>query len=477
MKSPFANSSLRNRLTIGVLVLSAIGFVGAGVGAQALLRNYLIHQVDEQLLSVVGGTADRLDRAGIEDDHDNNTAKTRPVTPLNRVPTTISVTVLDPFGNLIGGIGGDLNSNEITDYVKGLLPGQVAAFGSKPFTIQAPGADFRVATTVLPSSLGSVIVAQSLSDFDKTTHRIGVVFLLIGGLVLVFIGFASRQVIKLSMKPLEKIEETAEKIAAGDLSARLDNFEPDTEVGRLSTSLNTMLSRIEESFAARAESEDKLRRFVADASHELRTPLTSIRGFAELHRQGAVPDGEKTRELIGRIEKESMRMGYLVEDLLMLARMDQSRELEMTDVDLSNLVTEAVSSAQAAGPDHPVTMDIAHDVHTQGDADKIYQVVTNLLANARAHTPEGTKIHVATYSDDNGSYVTVADNGPGLSQEDQERIFERFYRVDTSRQRNSREGSGLGLSIVDEVMKAHGGSVSVASEPGNGATFTLHFKA
>ena len=477
MKSPFANSSLRNRLTIGVLVLSAIGFVGAGVGAQALLRNYLIHQVDEQLLSVVGGTADRLDRAGIEDDHDNNTAKSRPVTPLNRVPTTISVTVLDPFGNLIGGIGGDLNSNEITDYVKGLLPGQVAAFGSKPFTIQAPGADFRVATTVLPSSLGSVIVAQSLSDFDKTTHRIGVVFLLIGGLVLVFIGFASRQVIKLSMKPLEKIEETAEKIAAGDLSARLDNFEPDTEVGRLSTSLNTMLSRIEESFAARAESENKLRRFVADASHELRTPLTSIRGFAELHRQGAVPDGEKTRELIGRIEKESMRMGYLVEDLLMLARMDQSRELEMTDVDLSNLVTEAVSSAQAAGPDHPVTMDIAHDVHTQGDADKIYQVVTNLLANARAHTPEGTKIHVATYSDDNGSYVTVADNGPGLSQEDQERIFERFYRVDTSRQRNSREGSGLGLSIVDEVMKAHGGSVSVASEPGNGATFTLHFKA
>ena len=208
MKSPFANSSLRNRLTIGVLVLSAIGFVGAGVGAQALLRNYLIHQVDEQLLSVVGGTADRLDRAGIEDDHDNNTAKSRPVTPLNRVPTTISVTVLDPFGNLIGGIGGDLNSNEITDYVKGLLPGQVAAFGSKPFTIQAPGADFRVATTVLPSSLGSVIVAQSLSDFDKTTHRIGVVFLLIGGLVLVFIGFASRQVIKLSMKPLEKIEET-----------------------------------------------------------------------------------------------------------------------------------------------------------------------------------------------------------------------------------------------------------------------------
>jgi len=477
MRSPFANSSLRNRLTIGVLVLSAIGFIGAGFGAQALLKDYLIKQVDDQLLSVVGGTAQRLDQAGIAHDDDDPAGTSRSATPLNRVPTSISVTVLDPFGNLVGGIGGDLNSNKITDYVKGLLPGQVAAFGSKPFTIETPGADFRVATTVLPSSLGSVIVAQSLRDFDRTTHQIGVVFLLIGGIVLLFIAFASRQVIKLSMKPLRKIEKTAEQIAAGDLSARLENFEPNTEVGRLSTSLNTMLSRIEESFAARTESEDKLRRFVADASHELRTPLTSIRGFAELHRQGAVPDGEKTRELIARIEKESMRMGYLVEDLLMLARMDQSREFVMTDVDLSNLVKEAVTSAEAAGKDHPITTDIAHDVHTQGDADKIYQVVTNLLANARAHTPDGTPIHVATYSNEEGSFITVADKGPGLSLEDQERIFERFYRVDASRQRTGSDGSGLGLSIVDEVMKAHSGTVSVASEPGNGATFTLHFKA
>ena len=481
MKSPFANSSLRNRLTVGVLVLSAIGFIGAGVGAQALLKNYLINQVDDQLLSVVNGTADRLDQAGIarddDDDDDRGPQAARATTPLNRVPTSISVTVLDPFGNLVGGIGGDLNSNQVTEYVMGLLPGQVAAFGSKPFTIEAPGADFRVATTVLPSSLGSVIVAQSLSDFDKTTRQIGIVFLIIGGLVLLFIAIASRQVIKLSMKPLEKIEATAEKIAGGDLSARLENFEPDTEVGRLSTSLNQMLSRIEESFAARTESESKLRRFVADASHELRTPLTSIRGFAELHRQGAVPEGEKTKELISRIEKESMRMGSLVEDLLMLARIDQSREIVMADVDLSTLIKEAVTSAQVAGPEHPITSDIAHDVHTQGDSDKIYQVVTNLLANARAHTPIGTAIHVATYSADNGTFVTVADKGPGLTAEDQQHVFERFYRVDTSRQRSSSDGSGLGLSIVDEVMKAHGGSVSVSSEPGNGATFTLHFKA
>ena len=471
----WTNASLRNRLTIGVLVLSAIGFIGAGVGSQALLRNYLIHQVDEQLLSVVGGTAQRLDQAGIERDDDDD-RPARAATPLNRVPTSISVTVLDPFGNLIGGIGGDLNSNQITDYVKGLLPGQVAAYGNKPFTIEAPGSDFRVATTVLPSSLGSVIVAQSLADFDKTTRQIGTVFLLIGSLVLLFIAFASRQVIKVGMRPLEKIEETAEKIAAGDLSARLDNFEPDTEVGRLSTSLNTMLSRIEESFEARTRSEDKLRRFVADASHELRTPLTAIRGFAELHRQGAVPAGEKTNELIERIEKESMRMGYLVEDLLMLARMDQSRELVIADVNLSELVQEAVTSAQAAGPDHVISTNISAGVATKGDADKIYQVVTNLLANARAHTPAGTAITVSVYSEGGDSFVTVADNGPGLSAEDQARIFERFYRVDASRQRNSKDGSGLGLSIVDAVMRAHGGEVTVASELGKGAAFTLHFK-
>jgi two-component system OmpR family sensor kinase len=296
-------------------------------------------------------------------------------------------------------------------------------------------------------------------------------------LVLLFIAFASRQVIKVGMRPLQKIEETAEKIAAGDLSARLDNFEPDTEVGRLSTSLNTMLSRIEEAFDARMRSEDKLRRFVADASHELRTPLTAIRGFAELHRQGAVPDGEKTNELIARIEKESMRMGYLVEDLLMLARMDQSRELVVSDVNLSELVQEAVTSAQAAGPDHTITTSIAPGIATMGDADKIYQVVTNLLANARAHTPAGTAINVSVMKDGVDSLVTIADNGPGLSTQDQARIFERFYRVDASRQRNSKDGSGLGLSIVDAVMRAHGGEVTVASELGKGAAFTLRFKS
>jgi two-component system OmpR family sensor kinase len=488
MNSPIRNWSLRNRLTVGVLLLSAIGFIGAGLTSQFLLRSYLMSQVDEQLNSVIGGTTNRVNAAGIvndeevypkssEDDEHTpmRTKAAAPMTPLNRVPTSISVTVLDPFGNLIGGIGGDLNTNRIADYVKGLIPAQVASYGSKPFTVEAPGADFRVVTRVLPSALGSVIVAQSLTDFERTANRIGRVFLFIGLIVLFLIGFAARQVIKLSMKPLEAVELTAEKIAAGDLSARLDNFEPDTEVGRLSTSLNTMLGRIEESFAIRTESEDKLRRFVADASHELRTPLTAIRGFAELHRQGAVPEGEKTKELISRIEKESIRMGALVEDLLLLARLDQSRQMEFKPVDLVHVIEETVASARAAGPSHPIDVDVPSELYTLGDSDRIYQVIADLLANARIHTPAGTKITVIARAEDDGAYVSVADNGPGLSEADQKRIFERFFRADPSRQRNSNEGSGLGLSIVDAVMAAHGGKVGVVSKPEQGSTFTLFF--
>ena len=486
MTSPLRNWSLRNRLTAGVLVLSAIGFVGAGLVAQSALRGYLIGQVDNQLLSVIGGTSARVGQAGIvndeqvnprhvESDEEDARPLNAPITPLNRVPTTVSVTLLDASGNLVGGIGGDLNANRITDYVVGWLPADIAKFGDKPFTVKTPGADFRVVSQVLPNSAGSVVVAQSLEDFDRTTNKIGSIFLFIGLIVLLLIGFAARQVIRLSMKPLEDVESTAEKIAAGDLSARLDNFEPNTEVGRLSTSLNQMLGRIEESFAVRTESENKLRRFVADASHELRTPLTAIRGFAELHRQGAVPQGKETNELVGRIEKESIRMGTLVEDLLLLARLDQSRAIEFKPVDIAHIIEEAVASATVAGPQHPITVEMPRELFVLGDSGRIYQVINNLLANARAHTPSGTQIQVLARNEEDGVYISVCDNGPGLSDEDQKRIFERFFRADPSRQRTGQEGSGLGLSIVDSVMQAHGGKVGVTSKSGQGATFTLFF--
>jgi two-component system OmpR family sensor kinase len=329
--------------------------------------------------------------------------------------------------------------------------------------------------------MGIVIVANSLEDVDKTLRQLRFLFLVLGIVALLSIALVSRWIIAIGLKPLEKVEETAEAIASGDLSARLPAAKPDTEVGRLTTSLNTMLGRIEESFTVRIKSEEKLRRFVADASHELRTPLTAIRGFAELHRQGAVIGEDKTSELINRIEKESIRMSTLVEDLLLLARLDQSRELANDPVDLNTLITEVIASARAAGPNHPIELNMGiEEIFVLGDSQRIHQVLANLLANARTHTPIGTKITISASQGINETTVEVSDNGPGLSIPDQERIFERFYRADPARVRNTNvtdksAGSGLGLSIVDAVMQAHGGYVSVKSELGQGSTFTLHF--
>ena len=328
---------------------------------------------------------------------------------------------------------------------------------------------------VLPSNLGSVVIAVSLTSVEKTLHELSWLFLLISLAVLILIGLISRWLITLSLKPLLEVEVIAAAIADGDLSARLPELEPSTEVGRLTQSLNTMLGRIEESFAQKNASESKLRRFVADASHELRTPLTAIRGFAELHRQGAVSGEEKTRELVGRIEKESIRMGSLVEDLLLLARMDEARPFTLEPVDLTHLIRECVASAQAAGPNHRIQVDAPDDLYVLGDNKRIHQALANLLANARTHTPTGTEIEVLATATDDEITIAVKDSGPGLTEADQTRIFERFFRVDPSRARHAGEGSGLGLSIVDAVMQAHGGSVSVESVVGEGATFTLHF--
>jgi two-component system, OmpR family, sensor kinase len=484
MISPFSNWSLLNRLTLGVVLLSAMGFLASDVAAQTLMRSYLTQQLDSELLSVAGGSFPRVERAGIarearesqSDDNDKDKDKNQPDVPLQRVPTSISLTLIGPAGIVLGQIGGDLNSTEITSYLQSLTPEQVIERGNKPFTIEAPQSDFRVIAQRLPTGLGTVVVAQSFEDIDRTLLRLQGLFILIGLVMILFIALASRKVITVGLRPLATVEETAERIAEGDLTARLPDIKPNTEVGRLVNTLNMMLGRIEESFAARVDSESKLRRFVADASHELRTPITAIRGFAELHRQGAVTGEEKTKELIGRIENESKRMGSLVEDLLLLARLDQSREMKAEPVNLSKLVSDAVESARAAGPNHAVNFSNSdEEIYALGDNDRIHQVVANLLANARTHTPAGTKIDVSVIQSEDGVRIRIADNGPGLSEKDQSRIFERFYRADASRVRTDGEGTGLGLSIVDAVMRAHAGQVSVESELGKGATFTLFF--
>ena len=478
VRTPLSLWSLRNRLILAAVFLASLAIIASDFAANTALRSYLISQVDNQLFSISSGSLERLDRAGIapQSEFEESRSPFRVLQPIRGVPTSTSLTLLDREGNLIGQVGGELAGQNFG--VTGLKVSQVERYENKPFTIEGEGRnpDVRALALVLPTGMGSVIAANSLEEVDKTLSQLRFLFFFLGLIAIFLTALVSRWIIAISLRPLDKVEETAEAIAAGDLSARLPAAKPDTEVGRLTTSLNMMLSRIEQSFSVRVESENKLRRFVADASHELRTPLTAIRGFAELHRQGAVSGEEKTKELISRIEGESIRMSSLVEDLLLLARLDQARELDFEPVDLNTLIGEVVASAKAAGPDHLIELNLPPaELFVLGDSRRIHQVVANLLANARTHTPLGTKINVTARQTLAEVIIEVADNGPGLSKSDQERIFERFFRADPARVRNSGEGSGLGLSIVDAVMKAHGGYVSVKSELDKGATFTLHF--
>jgi two-component system, OmpR family, sensor kinase len=282
--------------------------------------------------------------------------------------------------------------------------------------------------------------------------------------------------VRVGLRPLEGIGTTAGAIAAGDLSQRVAPADERTEVGRLGLSLNAMLIQIEAAFDERRASEDRLRRFVADASHELRTPLTSIRGYAELFRRGAGSRPEDLEKSMARIEAEASRMGVLVDDLLLLARLDQGRPLERDPVDLGAIATEAVDAARAVDPERPIDVAVEGRGAMVGDGGRLRQVVDNLLDNARVHTPEGTPIHVRVRGEDDGVVLTVTDEGPGLSAEAAARVFERFYRGDPARSRQT-GGAGLGLSIVSAIVDAHGGSVAALENNGEetsaGATFRV----
>jgi two-component system OmpR family sensor kinase len=322
-------------------------------------------------------------------------------------------------------------------------------------------------------------MAIDLSDVKSTVRSLVYAQLGIGVAVLLVLGFAGYAVVHRSLRPLAEVEQTAAAIAAGQLDRRVPERDPRTEVGRLSLALNGMLAQIQramalsESSAEHARiSEDRMRRFITDASHELRTPLTTIRGFAELYRQGAARDVEM---LMSRIESESRRMGLLVEDLLLLARLDAQRPLERRRVDLLALATDAVHDAQSIAPQRTIRMEVFDGPGTPevlGDEARLRQVLSNLVANALQHTPEeaGVTVRVGTNAD--SAVLEVCDEGPGMRGEDAQRIFERFYRTDSSRARAS-GGTGLGLSIVDSLVYAHGGKVTVTTAPGQGCRFQV----
>jgi two-component system, OmpR family, sensor kinase len=286
-------------------------------------------------------------------------------------------------------------------------------------------------------------------------------------------------VVHRSLRPLSEVERTAAAIAAGQLDRRVPTRDPRTEVGRLSLALNGMLAQIQSAMAASESSaekargsEERMRRFITDASHELRTPLTTIRGFAELYRQGAANDVEM---LMSRIESESSRMGLLVEDLLLLARLDAQRPLDRRRVDLLVLASDAVHDARSIAPKRTITMEVFDGPGTPevlGDEPRLRQVLSNLMTNALQHTPDTADVTVRVGTDDGTAVIEVCDKGPGMNVEDAHRVFERFYRADSSRARAS-GGTGLGLSIVDSLVYAHGGTVSVTTAPGQGCRFRV----
>jgi two-component system OmpR family sensor kinase len=351
----------------------------------------------------------------------------------------------------------------------------------EPFTVGSTDGtlSWRVVAGRVRGDAATFAVATPLRTVDRTVRRLVLVELLIGLGVTVACGVLGWYAVRRAFRPLTQIEDTAAAIAAGDLGRRIPTRAAKDEVTSLSRSLNSMLSQIEQSFAVREASEERMRQFVADASHELRTPLATVRGYAELYRQGAVSRPEDVASAMGRIEGEAGRMSGLVEDLLVLARLDDHRPLEFTDVDLTVLAGDAAQDARALDPSRRVTLTglggQLQPTVVPGDEAKLRQVLSNLVGNALSHTPAGTPVElvVGMRPGSDRAVLEVRDHGPGVDPASARRVFERFYRADPSRTRGTGGGSGLGLAIVAAVVGAHRGKVGVAQTPGGGATFVV----
>lgn len=349
-----------------------------------------------------------------------------------------------------------------------------------PFTVSSVSGSgsWQVIAGPLRNGTGTFALATSLRGVEQTVIRLLLVSTAIGLVVVaacVVIGWLG---FRRAFRPLRAIEDTAAAIAGGDLSSRVPEHAARDEVGSLSRSLNAMLTQIESSFTAREASEERMRRFVTDASHELRTPLATVRGYAELYRQGAATSADAVAGSMQRIEGEATRMSGLVEDLLLLARMDARRPMTLGEVDLTVLAGDAVQDAQARGGAHPVRLAGVGKrplgpVLVHGDDARLRQVVTNLLANAVHHTPAGTPITVCVGCLDGRARLQVADAGPGIPPDQMAHVFERFFRSDPARGRRATGGHGLGLAIVAAIVEAHGGRTGVTATPGGGATFIV----
>ena len=333
-------------------------------------------------------------------------------------------------------------------------------------SIGSPSTQYLVEVVSVPG--GVLVTAAPEAPTASTLSSLVHIEILVSLVVMLVLAVLVAWTVRLGLRPLEDMTDTAGAFAKGDLSKRIRFTDERTEVGRLGRALNGMLVQIESAFSKREESDVRLRRFVADASHDLRTPLTSIRGYAELLRKGAFTLESDRRRALGRIEHEAERMAALVDDLLLLARLDQGRPVAHDPVELGALVSDAVAAVRVVDPARPITVDAPAEIVVRGDEGRLRQAVDNLLRNAVVHTPAETPVSVRVSTGRERARVSVADKGPGLAPEERERVFDRFFQADPAR---TGQGTGLGLSIVAAIAEAHGGHAWVDSSPGEGATF------
>ena len=468
---------LRRRLILTMAALLVLGLSVADVVTYTTVRSFLLGRLDAQLdvaqhqaFKYLDGQA-RLGRAANEEALDDRVS---PDVYLLLVAPDGSITLARPSG-----------SNAHPDprpilpmALKATASPRARTFGRRSgvfrpeansYTVRARGgAEYRASAVDVPQ--GVLVTAVSLNSTSATLSLLVGVELGASLAVLAAICILALWTVRRGLRPLEDMAKTAGEIARGDLRQRVPVDDEQSEVGRLGSALNFMLNRIEAAFSEKSASEARLRQFVADASHELRTPLTSIRGYTELLRKGAFADDESRQRALSRVEREAIRMGTLVDDLLLLARLDQGRPLERVPVDLRRVGADAVDDARAVEPSRPVELIAPEPVVVMGDRDRLGQVAHNLVRNAIAHTPAGTPVRVEVTARHGMGRLVVSDDGPGLDGAAAERVFDRFYRGDVAR---TGEGTGLGLSIVRAIAEALSGTATVRSAPAEGATFTV----
>ncbi|HEX4690181.1 MAG TPA: HAMP domain-containing sensor histidine kinase [Solirubrobacteraceae bacterium] len=466
--------SLRARLIAGLLVLAAVGLVVLAGVTYAEQRSFMLQRIDQQAATAVpilghafDDQSSPLPGGGQPDDGDRGG-------PTVSLPPGTYGEQRSPTGKRIGTpvvLSYGQASTARPKLPRTLPAGDAVTVGSTSGDVR-----YRALALPIPRHAGTIVVAIPLTETDQTLNRLLLVEGLVIAAVLLALGAGAWWLVRLGLRPLDRMGTTAGAIAAGDLSRRITPATQRTEVGRLGLALNAMLARLEEAFARRQASEDRLRRFLADASHELRTPLASIRGYAELFRIGAARSPEDTEKAMQRIEQEAARMGVLVEDLLTLARLDEEPDTRRELADLAEIARETTDDARATAPDRAIEVGAAAPALVHADPDRLRQVVGNLMRNALVHTPAGTPVDVGVVTEGAWVELSVRDHGPGLPDEDPDALFERFWRAEGGRERG-RAGAGLGLAIVAGIVHAHGGSVTASNAPDGGARFVVRLPA